>query len=326
MAARIDLDRCSNRLQHHIPGACVRQASLPRLSPPSLSPSSTPPSISPTSNRVIVSELVASGAVVAPDVVITSDSVASSSVVPGSVTSDSVQPDPVKSDSAMLDSETLVSAIPSTVASDSALVSDSILVSDSVQEGSSRLLLNPTATAEEALSTGAATRRRRDENIDVGGVDGRLEKAGDVAADLGEGAVAAAAVMDSGEGIVQNSVGGGGGCGGWGEGKGVDRERGASSGPLLDRAGACGLWLRLMILPLMQECFEGSYRTKLLALHMAQVKRWCGWVGGWCGWCGWVVGFAYMLFFRILVMLSGWFGHYGGAGDDEVAMEIVMRL
>ena len=41
----------------------------------------------------------------------------------------------------------------------------------------------------------------------------------------------------------------------------------------LDRAGACGLWLRLVIMPLVVECLEGSYRTKLLALHMAQVGR-----------------------------------------------------
>lgn len=39
----------------------------------------------------------------------------------------------------------------------------------------------------------------------------------------------------------------------------------------LDRAGSCGLWLRLVIMPLVVECLEGSYRTKLLALHMAQV-------------------------------------------------------
>lgn len=41
----------------------------------------------------------------------------------------------------------------------------------------------------------------------------------------------------------------------------------------LDRAGACGLWLRLVIVPLMAECLEGSYRTKLLALHMTQVRQ-----------------------------------------------------
>ena len=40
----------------------------------------------------------------------------------------------------------------------------------------------------------------------------------------------------------------------------------------LDRAGSCGLWLRLVIMPLVVECLEGSYRTKLLVLHMAQVR------------------------------------------------------
>lgn len=38
-----------------------------------------------------------------------------------------------------------------------------------------------------------------------------------------------------------------------------------------DRAGACGLWLRLVVVPLMRECLETSYRGKLLALHMTQV-------------------------------------------------------
>lgn len=56
-------------------------------------------------------------------------------------------------------------------------------------------------------------------------------------------------------------------AGGWG---GVEVE---------DRAGACGLWLRLAIMPLVRECLEGSYRSKLLALHMTQVRR-CGAVRG----------------------------------------------
>lgn len=46
-----------------------------------------------------------------------------------------------------------------------------------------------------------------------------------------------------------------------------------------NRAGACGLWLRLVIMPLMKECLAGSYRCKLLALHMTQVcmcVRRCG--------------------------------------------------
>lgn len=47
----------------------------------------------------------------------------------------------------------------------------------------------------------------------------------------------------------------------------------AASGVPLDRAGGCGLWLRLVIMPLIRECLDGSYRTKLLALHMTQVRR-----------------------------------------------------
>ena len=40
-----------------------------------------------------------------------------------------------------------------------------------------------------------------------------------------------------------------------------------------DRGGACGMWLRLVMAPLMRECLEASYRGKLLALHMTQVGR-----------------------------------------------------
>lgn len=41
----------------------------------------------------------------------------------------------------------------------------------------------------------------------------------------------------------------------------------------IDRAGSCGLWLRLVMVPLMKDCLEGPYRGRLLALHMIQVWR-----------------------------------------------------
>lgn len=44
-----------------------------------------------------------------------------------------------------------------------------------------------------------------------------------------------------------------------------------------DRVAACGLWLLLVVMPLMQECLEGSHRGRLVALHMTQVR------GGWSG-------------------------------------------
>ncbi|CAM9635875.1 unnamed protein product, partial [Discosporangium mesarthrocarpum] len=34
--------------------------------------------------------------------------------------------------------------------------------------------------------------------------------------------------------------------------------------------GSCGLWLCLVLVPQMQDCLEGSYRKRLLVLHMAQ--------------------------------------------------------
>lgn len=40
-----------------------------------------------------------------------------------------------------------------------------------------------------------------------------------------------------------------------------------------DRTRACGLWLRLVMVPLMRECLAGSYRGRLLALHMTQVSK-----------------------------------------------------
>lgn len=91
----------------------------------------------------------------------------------------------------------------------------------------------------------------------------------------GEGAAAATAEKtpgggerDSGGAPAREGLDvGGGGDGG-----------GARSGAVpveepWDRAGACGLWLRMVIVPLLVECLDGSYRTKLLALHMTQVRR-----------------------------------------------------
>lgn len=58
-----------------------------------------------------------------------------------------------------------------------------------------------------------------------------------------------------------------------GDGVGCTREMGpvGQGWEPLDRSGSCGLWLRLVMVPLMRECLEGSYRGKLLALHMTQV-------------------------------------------------------
>lgn len=61
---------------------------------------------------------------------------------------------------------------------------------------------------------------------------------------------------------------GSGSGGGGGGGKGPVDE--AAKEPL-DRAGSCGLWLRLVMVPLLRECLDGSYRSRLLALHMIQV-------------------------------------------------------
>lgn len=57
-----------------------------------------------------------------------------------------------------------------------------------------------------------------------------------------------------------------------GGGKGWTSSFGESQGDSLDRTTVCGLWLRLVLVPLMRECLEGSYRGRLLALHMTQVR------------------------------------------------------
>ncbi|CAN0012233.1 unnamed protein product [Choristocarpus tenellus] len=44
-----------------------------------------------------------------------------------------------------------------------------------------------------------------------------------------------------------------------------------SGGGSLERGlDICGLWLSLVLVPQMRECLEGSYRSRLLALHMAE--------------------------------------------------------
>lgn len=75
----------------------------------------------------------------------------------------------------------------------------------------------------------------------------------------------------AGEGS-ETSVGAAEERGGDDEGKDDGEEEPLSMVPL-DRAGACGLWLRLVIVPLMAECLQGTYRSRLLALHMTQVRR-----------------------------------------------------
>lgn len=259
MAARIDLDRCPARLVHHVPDACVRQPSLPSLSAGAgaLSPPPPPPTDSIEAGSVLadsVADLVAADSV--SDLVLL-DSVADSdgSLLP--------PPPPLLPRSRLPRPDAVsVSAVVDSVVTCSVAATDSV-IAESDRNG------------DRAVETAAAAVDGIDSGTRMALPPVALCKEGDCADDRLE---EPRSVSDEDEplpvfDVVQVDFMG------KGEEEGEGKLTTNADGPL-DRAGACGLWLRLVMLPLMRECVEGSYRSRLLALHMTQV-----WAQENCGGC-----------------------------------------
>lgn len=262
MAARIDLDRCPARLLHHIQGACSRQSGLPRLS------SSVPPPPPPPVPLEAAAAALEGGA--------------------GVPTGGSV----VEPESTGLDkTEGKGNGQGHDAAPVSAAGSEAAGGKDLPQAGASSSALGRendgfvAADVVTATGTGAGTPpcpvgrdgeygEDSDDRLDRGVAEDRDPLEEPMPMDGLVAAVAAAAAEGEASppspstspprGAVQSAGAGGAGAGGGGEEGRVLVEP-------LDRAGSCGLWLRLVILPLVVECLEGSYRSKLLALHMMQV-------------------------------------------------------
>lgn len=235
MAARVDLDRCPSRHFHHVAGACKRQTSLPTLSLLPLPPPPPPP----------LSLLL---------------------LPPPPPNGSSVNNAKIASEMHSVPLKAVANSVVSSVA-DSAKDSVPDIVKRSVADSVENSVADSAGGAEEntdlALPNPDSSR---------GVKDIRLREPSDCVAAGGEQTLDAS-MFASG----QTARGGGaaslvGGKVSGGRGVAAAAAAAAATGIPLDRAGGCGLWLRLVIMPLIRECLDGSYRTKLLALHMTQVR------------------------------------------------------
>ena len=234
MAARIDLDRCPSRPYHHVPGACRKQASLPAISRLPLPPPPPPP--------LSMLLLPPNGSSVVP---VPTDSEKYSE-------SDSVSPD-VVADSAP---ESMAESEANSV---NASVKESVAnsVADSMADQVTDPVVDSAVGAEENTGVAFSKPDNSDrENNNSGGEKTPEASSSSSSSEQPRRDVSASLVGGKGRSAAMAAA----------------AAAAEATGIPLDRAGGCGLWLRLVIMPLMQECLDGSYRTKLLALHMTQVK------------------------------------------------------
>lgn len=233
MAARIDLDRCPARLQHHVPGACSSQSDLPALS--SSSVPLTPP--------------------------------ASAAVVPAAEKRKADVPERGSVESTRLVGIENDSAPGLATGSDAASGEGGFRADGSAVELDGENAGFAVATAAAAVIP-----------VGEGGGNGEGTDYGHRVAENGSEELAVAATAAEGEASPPSPSSSSPkrlerAAGAAEEDEGVVRADVFNAVEPLDRVRACGLWLRLVIMPLVVECLDGLYRTKLLALHMAQVGQ-----------------------------------------------------
>ncbi len=255
MAARIDLDRCPSRLLHHVPGACSRQSRLPALSsaPPHPLPSPLP-SPPPTLAAAAAAAAAAAGGPADGERQAAPESPPSSAVGPGSEGGTSTE----EGEGAQAWWDGSAGEAGGDGAGSAALVTEAA-----------------SAASPSSLGEGGGGGGGGGGSGDAEGVaEEPLVSAATVFAD-GEAEASPAPALRQKPSPERREPGGqvsvpDGDGGGAEEGERVHEFVAVQP---LDRAGACGLWLLLVVMPLIGECSEGSYRTKLLALHMIQVGR-----------------------------------------------------
>lgn len=251
MAARIDLDRCPSRPRHHVPGV-VCYGGDDRLPPLALSPRSPhPPSPLPMVGLRPELQLARSQDCVSPT---------------QTPTQDAVFFHPLGEIEEALDQD----------------LGDKHGAVDLVQEGQHwaprAQEVQGRAGARSSLvqnALGGVVARESSDDIDV--------QPCSVGSDVSAREADASSALETPTPLTLSPVGQGGALGSAGVGVEVSDGARVALGGLgvgsetdyasRDRTRACGLWLRLVMVPLMRECLAGSYRGRLLALHMTQVSK-----------------------------------------------------
>lgn len=251
MAARIDLDRCPSRLLHHIPGACSRQPALPTLSQP------LPPIPAAGGRTAALPAISVAG--------------------PGSAVAGSRDADAVASGEQVLASNISGSAAGLDGNGNTGLAGPV------AEAGSSGSLVSEAAASAKPGGGDGKTGKDADDDADDDDDDEaartKVEEqslGGDDTGAFEEGSpppLPSPSCSPEGQATGEDAVLRETVRAGSEEAEGRISRGGVMAVEPLDRAAGCGLWLRLVIMPLMTECLEGSYRTKLLALHMTQVRQ-----------------------------------------------------